>query len=311
MGNNPDNRPLVAAFVGPTASGKSDLAMKVAEELGGVIVCMDAMQVYKGMDIGTAKPSPADQRRVPHRMLDVVSPEESYSVAAYAGDARKALDESIGQGRLPLLCGGTGLYLRALRQPLSFGHTPGDEALRAGFQALAEKEGAAALHQRLAAVDPASAARLHPNDLRRVIRALEVYELTGRAISAQEPPGEADGPYRFVLFGLNWDREILYRRIDGRVDRMMAAGLADEVKGLLDRGISPAAQSMQGLGYKELVPYLRGEAGYEDSLAVIKRRTRNYAKRQMTWFKREPGIRWFPGGEDAAAQAVRIIKERL
>jgi tRNA dimethylallyltransferase len=287
--------------------------MEVADALGGVIVCMDAMQVYRGMDIGTAKPTQADRHRVPHRMLDVVSPDEAYSVAAYVKDARAAIAETLGSGKLPLLCGGTGLYLRALRQPLTFGHTPGNEGVRARYQALAEAQGAAALHQRLSEVDPASARRLHPNDQRRVIRALEVFELTGAPFSAQELPGEEESPYRFLLFGLDWQRPMLYARIDRRVDHMVEAGLADEVKGLLDAGISPEAQSMQGLGYKELVPYLKGAARYDEALETIKRRTRNYAKRQVTWFNREPGIQWLAGGGDIKAHttnAISIIKEQ-
>ncbi len=180
MGNEVITKPIIAAFVGPTASGKSGLAMEVAESLGGVIVCMDAMQVYRGMDIGTAKPSLDEQRQVPHRMLDMVAPEAPYSVAAYAQDAAAAIGQIMESGQLPILCGGTGLYLRALRQPLSFGHTQGDAAIRRRWQALAEAEGNQAVHQHLQSVDPESARRLHPNDLRRVIRALEVHELTGQ-----------------------------------------------------------------------------------------------------------------------------------
>ena len=314
MGDKSDKRPLIAAFVGQTASGKSDVAMKVAEEINGAIVCLDAMQVYRGMDIGTAKPTPEDQARVPHRMLDVVNPEAPYSVAAYARDAREAIGALLGEGRLPVLCGGTGLYLRALRQPLTFGRTPGDEAVRARFQRLADSEGAQALHARLARVDAASAARLHPNDLRRVIRALEVFELTGRPLSAQEPPAEDDSPYRFALFGLRWEREALYARIGCRVDRMLAAGLMEEVRGLVDAGVPSEAQSMQGLGYKELLPVLSGLTSLEEAAETIKRRTRNYAKRQETWFKRESGIVWLSGGADTqtlARQAIDIIKERL
>jgi len=312
MGNNPEKKPIVAAFVGPTASGKSNLAMEVAQILGGAIVCMDAMQVYRGLDIGTAKPSLQDQARVPHRMLDVVSPKEPFSVAAYAQIARAAISGILAQGRLPLLVGGTGLYLRALRQPLTFGHTPGDKAIRARWQRLAEDRGAAAVHAKLLEVDPVSAHRLHPNDLRRVIRALEVYEQTGLPFSAQEIPGEEEGPWRFALFGIRWEREVLYQRIDSRVDRMLKAGLVEEVRTLLASGVSPGAQSMQGLGYKELVPYIQGKAGYEEAVDTLKRRTRNYAKRQMTWFRREKGIRWFEGGEDIislAEKARAIIKE--
>ncbi|MGI6694630.1 MAG: tRNA (adenosine(37)-N6)-dimethylallyltransferase MiaA [Christensenellales bacterium] len=314
MADSVEKRPVIAGLVGPTASGKSDLAIRVAEALNGVIVCMDAMQVYRGMDIGTAKPSVHDQRRVPHRLFDRVPPEAPYSVAAYAADARAVIGEILEAGQLPLLCGGTGLYLRALRQPMGFGHTPGDEAIRARYQALVEAEGPEGLHSRLQAVDPASAARLHPNDLRRVIRALEVFELTGRPLSAQKPQAEGDSPWRFVLFGVRWERPALYERINRRVDQMMAAGLVDEVRGLLSSGLPPDAQSMQGLGYKELVPCLQGQADEEETVELIKRRTRNYAKRQETWFRREPGIHWFLGGGDVAAQAqeaIDMIKECL
>lgn len=312
MGNEVINKPIIAAFVGPTASGKSSLAMEVAESLGGAIVCMDAMQVYRGMDIGTAKPSLDEQRQVPHRMLDVVAPEAPYSVAAYARDAAAAIGQIMESGQLPILCGGTGLYLRALRQPLSFGHTQGDAEIRQRWQALAEAEGNQALHQHLQSVDPESARRLHPNDLRRVIRALEVQELTGQPFSAQRTE-EDSGPWRFALFGVAWPREALYQRINKRVDQMIAQGLVEEVKGLLEGGLSPEAQSMQGLGYKELVPFLQGETSLAEAVEIIKRRTRNYAKRQGTWFRREPGIHWLPGGEDIkqlALQAISIIKEQ-
>ncbi|MHC1786677.1 MAG: tRNA (adenosine(37)-N6)-dimethylallyltransferase MiaA [Christensenellales bacterium] len=281
-------------ILGPTASGKTASSLALAEALGGEILCMDALQVYRRMDIGTAKPTKAEQARVPHHLLDIREPGQDFSVAEYTALARPLILEIAARGRLPLLVGGTGLYLRALALPLSLGNVPRDEAIRARLQALLAEEGGERLHCRLAQVDEASARRLHPNDTRRVIRALEVYEVTGRPFSAQTMPAEADSPYRLLLYARDLPREMLYRRIDERVDAMMAAGLADEVRALLAGGLSPEAQCMQGLGYKELLPWLRGGGTKDEAVESIKRRTRNYAKRQLTWFRADPRIAWLP-----------------
>ena len=297
----------VIGIVGPTASGKTALSLPVAKALSAEIVCMDSMQIYRGMDIGTAKPTPAERASVPHHMLDFLSPDQEYSVSQYASDARRAIEKI----RTPLLVGGTGLYLQSLSLPLDFGAVGGDEAIRKKYHALADAEGAKAVHGRLQAVDPASAEKLHPNDLRRVIRALEVYELTGTPLSAQKMPGPEDAPYDFLLYAVDLPRDALYARVDRRVDEMMAAGLMDEVRALLEGGLSPDAQSMQGLGYKELAPVALAGAPLADAVSLIKLRTRHFAKRQFTWFKRDGRIRWLPWQPGAPAEPLiaKIIQE--
>ena len=290
------SKPRVLGLVGPTASGKSVLALLAAQALEGEIVCMDAMQVYRGMDIGTAKPTAREQALAPHHLLDVADPDQPFSVADYLPLARAAIDGILARGCLPVLCGGTGLYLRALSRGLSLGGTRADPMIRARYQRLADSRGNEAVHAVLMERDPDTAARLHPNNLRRVIRALEVQELTGRPFSAQAMPSDADGPYDMRLFALDWPRERLYQRIDRRAGRMLEEGLAEEVRSLLKGGLSLDAQSMQGLGYKELVPYLEGRATREQTVELLSRRTRNYAKRQLTWFRADARIRWLAGG---------------
>ncbi len=279
----------VYVLTGPTASGKSEAALRLAERIGGEILCMDSMQVYRGMDIGTAKPTKEEQRRVPHHLLDLCGPECAFSVSDWAECCRPLL-RSV---PVPILVGGTGLYLDAVSLEQDFGSVGADETLRAKYHALAEAEGNAALHALLEGRDSAAAARLHPNDVRRVVRALEVLDLTGQSItsfSARRPvPG-----LNFRIFAIDWPREALYRRIDLRVDQMMAAGLPEEVRALRDRGIPRDATAIQGLGYKELYAFLEGETGLEAAANTIRVRTRHYAKRQLTWFRRDRRVCWIP-----------------
>ena len=294
----------IIGIVGPTASGKTALSLPVAGALGGEILCMDSMQIYRGMDIGTAKPTAAERAAVPHHLLDVLAPDESFSVTQYADLARPLLDGV----SVPILVGGTGLYLQALSQPMDFGQVPGDEALRAKYHEMAQRQGAGAVHALLQRVDPATAARLHPNDLRRVIRALEVYDLTGAPISlkrAQEPP---ESPWDFQLYAVDWPRDELYARVERRVDEMMAEGLLEEVRALREAGVSPQCQSMQGLGYKELWPVISGEMPLSEAVARIKLRTRHYAKRQLTWFRRDERIIWIPARADLSRAAEMICQ---
>ncbi len=282
----------VLAVVGPTASGKSELAMALAERLNGEIVCMDSMQVYRRMDIGTAKPTAQERSRVRHHLLDVAEPTEAFAVADYAGLAGKAIEDIASRGRLPVLAGGTGLYLSALARGLMLGGVKGDEELRARYAAIAEEPGGRQrLHDLLAQADPDTAARLHPNDLRRVVRALEVCELTGKPMSAQRG-AETPGPYAVLALGLRMPRELLFQRVERRVRRMMELGLLDEVRSLLKSGVPPTAQSMQGIGYKELVPAALGGGQTSDAVRRIILNTRHYAKRQETWFRAEPAVRW-------------------
>lgn len=287
---NTETKKQVIGIVGPTASGKTALSLEVGRMLHGEILCMDSMQIYRHMDIGTAKPTKEEQAMLPHHMLDLIDPKDSYSVSQYARDAHACI-EKIDH---PILVGGTGLYLQSLSQPMDFGAVTGDEEIRKKYHMLAEAKGNEAVHAILVQKDPASAEKLHPNDLRRVIRALEVYDLTGAPLSAQKMPRPEDAPFAFQLYALNMPREILYARVDKRVDLMMEEGLLREVEKLLDMGITEEDQSMQGLGYKELIPVLTKKTSLTDAVSLIKLRTRHFAKRQLTWFRRDERIIWLP-----------------
>lgn len=285
-------KPTCWVLAGPTASGKTALSIRLAKEHNCEIVCMDSMQIYRGMTIGTAKPTPEEMDGVPHHMLDVASPDEAFSVARYQETAEEAMAGIISRGRRPLLVGGTGLYLRALRHPMSMGMVTGDERIREELENEAKQtDGRSVLHARLAEVDPDTAARLHVNDVRRVVRALEVYQLTGISFSRQ-PQVEAEPPFNYRVASLTMDRSILYQRIEKRVDMMLEAGLVQEVRALLESGVPADAQAMKGLGYKELVPYLRGEWTLEKAIYELKLGTRHYAKRQLTWMRREEDVQW-------------------
>ncbi len=285
-------KPAVIAVAGPTASGKSDLGLKLAQRLGGEIVCMDSMQIYRRMDIGTAKPTAQERALLPHHMLDVADPTEAYAVADYAVAAEQVIAQILSRGRVPILVGGTGLYLKALMDGLSLGGTGGDERLRAELNALADEPGGKErLHARLAAVDPETAARLHPNDRRRVIRAIEVFEQTGVPMSRQNHAAQ-ERPFRVLPLALEWPRDLLYARLETRVHRMVEMGLLSEVRALLESGVAPAAQSMQGIGYKELIPAAMGQDDVNRAVWDIIVHTRHYAKRQGTWLRAEPRCVW-------------------
>lgn len=286
------SKPCVLAVSGPTASGKSDLAMELARRLDGEIVCMDSMQIYRRMDIGTAKPTAAEQAEIPHHMLDIVEPVDSYAVADYAVDAEKAIRNVLAHGKLPILTGGTGLYLKALMHGLSLGGTGSDDALRARLNETAQEVGGRQrLHEQLLKVDPVSAQKLHPNDVRRVIRALEVFELTGAPISQQKQQ-ETEGPFHILPLAISLPRDVLYERLEKRIQRMMQAGLLDEVAALLQSGVEPGMQAMQGIGYKELTPVIKGQEKLENAVWQMILNTRHYAKRQATWLRTEPKTLW-------------------
>jgi len=304
--NTSMNKKRVIGIVGPTASGKTALSLPVAQRLGGHILCMDSMQIYRGMDIGTAKPTKEEQALVPHHLLDILPPDAEYAVSRYAQDAAQV----IGQVDVPILVGGTGMYLQSLSLPMDYGAVGSDEGIRKKYHDMADAEGPEAVHRRLMEIDSASAQRLHPNDLRRVIRAIEVYELTGTPLSEQKMPTVQDAPYDFHLYAVDMPRDMLYSRIDKRVDQMIRDGLLDEVQALLDAGLSPNAQSMQGLGYKEMLPVLRGEMALSDAAALIRLRTRHFAKRQLTWFRRDERIRWLPVDLVQSGKACDMICER-
>lgn len=283
----------VLALVGPTATGKSELGMRVARATGGEIVNADALQVYRGLDVGTAKPSAAERAEVPHHLLDLVGPEERFSAGELARRGRRAIADIRGRGRLPIVVGGSGFYLRALLEGLS-PLPPADPELRRELARRAADEGAEIIHRELAAVDPETARRLAPADVQRVVRALEVARSTGLPLSAwiaARPAGEE--PLAAVRVGLTLPRALLYDLIAARVARMLADGWVEEVRGLLDRGVDPEAPAFQAIGYRQLVRFVRGEWSLEEAVADTVRATRRFAKRQLTWFRNEPEVRWF------------------
>lgn len=288
-------RTRVIAVVGPTGVGKTGLAEQLALRLGGEIVTADSMQVYRGMDVGTAKVRSAD-RRVPHHCIDLVDPGEAFSAALYQEAAREAIDGIAGRGALPIVCGGTGLYVRAALDDWEF--PPGEQAspARERIEALATQLGPAGLHAHLADLDPAAAALIHPNNVRRTVRALEMAEEGASYAEQAERFAARHSIYDVLLLGLDMDREALYRRIDARVDAMMAGGLLDEVRSLLDSGFREALTARAAIGYKELVPALEEGADLAEAAAAIKQATRRYAKRQLTWFRADPRVRWLDAG---------------
>ncbi len=280
-------------ITGPTACGKSDLAMDVAKACGGEIICMDSMQIYRHMDIGTAKPTKMEQRDIPHHMLDVVDPWDSFSVAAYCSMAQECAERIIERKKVPVFVGGTGFYLRALRHPMAMGGTAASPEIRSRLEAEAQMEGGPqSLHERLEKVDPVTAGRLHVNDVRRVVRALEVYEVTGTPFSQQPVLPDEKTKFDYRVICLTRERSELYARIERRVDRMMEMGLPDEVAGLLKMGVSPQAQAMQAIGYKEIVPLIQGHSSKDEAAELLKLNTRHYAKRQLTWMRREENMLW-------------------
>lgn len=293
----------VIGIVGPTASGKTALSLPLAARLRGEIICMDSMQVYKHMEIGTAKPTAAEQAAAPHHLIDIVSPLDSFTVSQYTALAKPLLDEI----PVPILVGGTGLYLQGLSQSMTFGQVGSDESIREKYHKLAYEEGNRAVHRILEKVDPETAQRLHENDIRRVIRALEVWELTGLPLSRQPKPDPEDEPYRFFLYAFDIPRDIMYARCDKRVDMMMKDGLLEEVNRLRDMGVTEEHPAMQGLGYKELFPVLNGRCTKEEAVSLIKLRTRHFAKRQMTWFRRDQRIQWLDWHTDTNEHIDRII----
>ncbi len=287
-----DTRPKLLVLVGPTAVGKTALSLALAERFNCEIISGDSMQVYRGMDIGTAKASQEERQAVPHHLIDILEPEESFSVSDFQALTRGTIHEVQERGRLPFLVGGTGLYVESVCYNYEFSEAESDEAFRSEMHHRAEQEGNDALHQELAAVDPVTAAKLHPNDVRRVIRALEVYKLTGQTMSDQLSRQNKRPHYDLCLIGLTMDRAILYNRIEERVDQMMREGLLDEVKRLIQRGLPMHSVALQALGYKEFLDYFGGNCSLEDAIARLKQDTRRFAKRQLSWFRHMKDIDW-------------------
>lgn len=282
----------LVVLCGPTGGGKTALAARLCEHWPLEVISADSRQVFRGMDVGTAKASRAEQALVPHQLIDVVDPDEEFSAADFAERGRTLIEDIVARGRRPWVVGGTGFYIRALTQGL-LDAPSGDEELRRRWHALAREQGSSALWERLRQVDPRAAARIHPNNVVRVVRALEVFTLTGRPISElQERHGFEDRPYALLKLGVMPSRDELFRRIDERVDAMANGGLFEEAQALLARGYNPALKSLRTLGYGEAIAYLRGEISREQALELIKVHTRQYAKRQLTWFQKDPEIIW-------------------
>lgn len=284
----------IIAVAGPTASGKSALALELCKRLDGEIISLDSMQIYRGLDIGTAKPTKAEQAEVCHHMIDICEPTENFSAAEFAERAHKVIADVQSRGKKAVLCGGTGLYLDTVLGRLDFGEIESDEKLRGELIAFAEKNGADALHERLREIDPQAAEKIHPNNVRRVARAIEIYELTGKTKTEHDREAISDSPYESLIIGLDYDdREVLYNRINRRVDAMIEAGLEGEVRSLVSRGLLSAESTAgQAIGYKEMLGYIAGDCSLGDAVEKIKLGTRRYAKRQLTWLRRNPSINW-------------------
>lgn len=296
--------------LGATATGKSEFGLLLAKAFGGEVINADSMQVYKLMDIGTAKPPPHVRKEVPHHMIDLVLPDEPFSAGQYKTLGRKAIEEVLSRDRVPLVVGGTGLYIRALLEGLIEG-LKGDETIRKALYEEAKQVGNLGLWRRLAEIDPEAARRIHPNDLYRIVRALEIYEITRIPPSQlRQAHGFRERPYDTLKIGLYKPREELHRRIRERVDEMIKQGLVDEVKGLLQMGYGPELNSMKAIGYREIIRYLMGEIGLEEAIGLIKLNTRRFAKRQMTWFKRDPEVHWIRYPEELD-QAFELVKSFL
>jgi tRNA dimethylallyltransferase len=302
--------PLLLAIVGPTAVGKTAFSLQLASDLDGEIISADSRQIYRGLDIGTDKASPAQQAQVPHHLLDVVAPDQVLTLAEYQRAAYAAIAAVHGRGRRPLLVGGTGLYVRAVLEGLGIPEVPPDEALRAELESYAAEQGALALHARLAALDPTAAARIDHRNVRRVVRALEVCLLTGQPIS--ELQAAAPPPYRLLRIGLTRPRAALHARIDQRVDEMLARGLLAETQRLLDAGYSPQLPALTGLGYRQMIQYLQGDVSYDDAVIAIKQQTRRFVRQQTTWFRLDdPRIVWFDLEEVGSAEILATVTRNL
>ena len=285
-------KPFVV-LAGPTAVGKTKMSICLAKAIGGEIISADSMQVYRHMDIGSAKIRPEEMEGVPHHLIDVLEPSEEFHVVKFQQMAKEAMTGIYDRGHIPILTGGTGFYIQAVLYDIDFTKESGDDAYRKELEDFAERSGAEALHERLAAVDPRAAKDIHPHNIKRVIRALEYHHQTGDLISRHnEQERQKESPYDASYFVLNDDRQKLYRQIDRRVDLMIKAGLVDEVQALKDMGCTSSMVSMQGLGYKEILAYLDGVLSLDDAIYRIKRDTRHFAKRQITWFKREKDVIW-------------------
>ena len=313
--NESEKKPLIV-LTGPTAVGKTNLSIRLAKKIGGEIISADSMQIYKKMNIGTAKISPEEMAGVPHYLVDELDPGEEFNVVAFQQMAKKAMKQIYENGHIPIVVGGTGFYIQALLYDVDFSEHETEEKYRQELVALEQEKGREYLYEMLKQADPEYAAIVHSNNVKRVIRALEYYHETGRKLSEHNAQQrENSSPYQFVYLMLNDEREILYDRIDRRVDQMMEAGLLQEVEALVKEGYERTLVSMQGLGYKEFFDYFDGKCTLEETVDIIKRDTRRFAKRQLTWFRREKEVCWmnkqdYPDGDALFHEILKILKEK-
>lgn len=297
----------IICVCGPTAVGKTKYAIELAKAVNGEVVSADSMQLYKFMDIGSAKPTAEERAEVPHHLVDFVDPRDGFSVAEYQVAAKAAIGEILSRGKVPVISGGTGLYISSLIYEMDFAGAPKDDGFRENLEKLAAEHGNEYVHGILAKLDPEAAERIHPNNLKKLIRAIEVAENTGSGIPAFEQSFRPTKDYEYVLIGLMRDREELYSRIDMRVDMLIDMGLEDEIKRLLDMGLCADDISMKGIGYKEMIGYFNGEYDFDEAVRLVKRNTRHYAKRQMTWLRRYKEMHWVNLSECSEEKALQEI----
>lgn len=300
----------VVAVVGPTAVGKTSLSIEIAKTFAGEVISGDSMQIYRGMDIGTAKVTTDEQGGVPHHMIDIKSPDESFSVADFQSRVNRHVEEITKAKRLPIIAGGTGLYIESVLYNYQFSEDKRDPAIQAKIEHEIEQKGIASVYQRLQNIDPEQAEKIHPNNTRRVVRALEVYERTGKTLSESHQKQRQDSPYQPIIIGLEMERSLLYDRINARVDQMINQGLVNEVAHFYEQGLEDA-QSMQAIGYKEFIPYFKGEYDLDEVIRLLKRNSRRYAKRQYTWFKNKMDVNWYTITPEEKNKKFQIILKDL
>lgn len=300
-----ENKTKIIIIGGPTATGKTNLSINLAKEFNGEIISADSVQIYKKLDIGSAKPTKEEMAGIPHHMIDIISPDESFSVCDFVSRAKDCIEDISSRGKLPIIVGGTGLYISSFVDNVNFTEEKTDYTLRKKLMEKVEEDGAEALHKELYKIDPKSAIRIHPNNIKRVVRALEIYYTTGKTMTEQNALSKTvPSPYAFKMYALSSSRELIYERINKRVDIMVNNGLFEEVSSLLDEGITRDMQSMQGIGYKEIVSYFEGECSKEEAIDLVKQNSRRYAKRQLTWFRRDERYTWLDISENIDTKSL-------
>jgi tRNA dimethylallyltransferase len=303
----PENNKLIV-IVGPTAVGKTALAIELGQLINGEIISADSVQIYKYLDIGSAKPTISEQKKITHHLIDIIEPDVPFSVADYQKLAKVKIKEINAKNKIPILVGGTGLYVQSVIDDYDFSKEEGNYEFREQLKRISLEKGNDFLYEKLKKVDPVSASKIHKNDVKRIIRALEVYYKTGKRISEVKDKRYTSSPYDLIFFGLRLPRDELYRKIDLRVDQMIEEGLLEETKKLLNLGYSDKLNSMQSLGYKEMIQYLKGELDWDEAISLLKRNTRRFAKRQLTWFKRDKRIIWIDKSKNIKEDTYKMLE---